>query len=93
MVGSTNDLEKRLHQHNNLKSGAHYTKIRRPVKLVYKEKFKQRLLMMQIAIDEAVSSYGRVIVCLSGNFVIRNPLLLENEYDIDGFLAYLKTKK
>ena len=37
-VGSTNDMEKRLHQHNNLKSGAHYTKIRRPVVLVYQEK-------------------------------------------------------
>ncbi len=36
-VGSTNDLEKRLHQHNNLKQGAHYTKIRRPVALVYSE--------------------------------------------------------
>lgn len=36
-VGSTNDIEKRLHEHNNLKSGAHYTKIRRPVTLVYKE--------------------------------------------------------
>lgn len=36
-VGSTNDLEKRLHQHNNLKSGAHYTKIRRPVSLAYSE--------------------------------------------------------
>lgn len=36
-VGSTNDLEKRLHQHNNLKSGAHYTKIRRPVVLSYYE--------------------------------------------------------
>lgn len=36
-IGSTNDLEKRLHQHNNLKSGAHYTKIRRPVVLSYKE--------------------------------------------------------
>lgn len=35
--GSTNDLEKRLHSHNNSKSGAHYTKIRRPVKLVYSE--------------------------------------------------------
>lgn len=43
-VGSTNDVEKRLHQHNNLKGGAHYTKIRRPVKLVYIEQvenFKQ----------------------------------------------------
>ncbi len=39
-VGSTNDLEKRLHQHNNLKSGAHYTKIRRPVVLVYHENFE-----------------------------------------------------
>ncbi|KKQ35742.1 MAG: Excinuclease ABC C subunit domain protein [Candidatus Nomurabacteria bacterium GW2011_GWB1_37_5] len=36
-VGSTNDLEKRLHQHNNSKQGAHYTKIRRPVVLKYKE--------------------------------------------------------
>lgn len=39
-VGSTNDLEKRLHQHNNSKSGAHYTKIRRPVVLKYSEKSK-----------------------------------------------------
>jgi putative endonuclease len=39
-VGSTNDLEKRLVQHNNLKSGAHYTKIRRPVILKYSETFK-----------------------------------------------------
>jgi putative endonuclease len=37
-VGSTNDLEKRLHSHNHLKSGAHYTKIRRPVVLKYSEK-------------------------------------------------------
>jgi putative endonuclease len=36
-VGSTSDLTKRLHAHNNLKSGAHYTKIRRPVVLVYSE--------------------------------------------------------
>lgn len=34
-IGSTNNLEKRLHEHNTRKSGAHYTKIRRPVKLVY----------------------------------------------------------
>lgn len=38
-VGSTNDLPRRLHAHNNLKSGAHYTKIRRPVKLVYSKKY------------------------------------------------------
>lgn len=39
-VGCTNNIEKRLHQHNHLKSGAHYTKIRRPVVLVYKEIYK-----------------------------------------------------
>jgi putative endonuclease len=39
-VGSTNDLEKRLHQHNHAKAGAHYTKIRRPVILKYKEQFR-----------------------------------------------------
>lgn len=39
-VGSTNKLEKRLHEHNNLKSGAHYTKIRRPVVLVYSEEYE-----------------------------------------------------
>lgn len=39
-VGSTNNLPKRLHSHNNLKSGAHYTKIRRPVTLKYSKKYK-----------------------------------------------------
>ena len=39
-VGCTNNLEKRLNQHNNHKSGAHYTKIRRPVVLKYFEKFR-----------------------------------------------------
>ena len=38
-IGSTNNLEKRLIQHNALKSGAHYTKIRRPVYLKYKEEY------------------------------------------------------
>ncbi len=39
-TGSTNNLKQRLRQHNGLKSGAHYTKIRRPVVLVYSEKLK-----------------------------------------------------
>ncbi len=38
-VGATNNLDRRLEQHNNSKSGAHYTKIRRPVVLKYKEEF------------------------------------------------------
>lgn len=39
-VGSTNNLIRRLHEHNNSKNGAHYTKIRRPVVLKYSESFK-----------------------------------------------------
>ena len=38
-IGCTNDLEKRLREHDALKSGAHYTKIRRPVELVHSETF------------------------------------------------------
>ncbi len=38
-IGCTNNLERRLEQHNNSKSGAHYTKIRRPVTLKYSENF------------------------------------------------------
>lgn len=38
--GSTNDLQKRVRQHNNAKNGAHYTKIRRPVALVYSEQLE-----------------------------------------------------
>lgn len=39
-VGSTNNLAKRIQQHNRAKAGAHYTKIRRPVVLVYSERFR-----------------------------------------------------
>ena len=39
-VGCTNNLNKRLEQHNNSKWGAHYTKIRRPVILKYSEKYE-----------------------------------------------------
>ncbi len=39
-IGSTNNLDRRLLQHNTSKLGAHYTKIRRPVVLKYFEKSK-----------------------------------------------------
>ncbi len=39
-IGCTNNLERRLEQHNNSKWGAHYTKIRRPVVLKYSEKYE-----------------------------------------------------
>ena len=38
-TGCTNNLAKRVKEHNTSKKGAHYTKIRRPVKLVYSEVF------------------------------------------------------
>ncbi|MFZ2189531.1 MAG: GIY-YIG nuclease family protein [Candidatus Magasanikiibacteriota bacterium] len=39
-TGSTCDLEKRIYSHNHTKAGAKYTRGRRPVKLVYLERFK-----------------------------------------------------
>lgn len=39
-VGCSNNLEKRIRQHNETKQGAHYTKLRRPVILRYSEKYK-----------------------------------------------------
>ena len=41
-AGITNNLEKRLEQHNNSLEGAKYTRARRPVKYVYKEKQPNR---------------------------------------------------
>jgi putative endonuclease len=38
-TGSTNNLMKRIHEHNFRKSGAKYTKMRRPVSLVYSESY------------------------------------------------------
>ncbi|MSR73630.1 MAG: GIY-YIG nuclease family protein [Candidatus Pacebacteria bacterium] len=38
--GSTNNIEKRLKAHNELKSGAKYTRARRPVVLRHSEEFK-----------------------------------------------------
>lgn len=39
-VGCTNNLERRVKQHNESKLGAHYTKLRRPVILRYSEEYK-----------------------------------------------------
>ena len=39
-VGCTNNLEKRLKQHNKKRWGAHYTNIRRPVTLKYSESYE-----------------------------------------------------
>jgi len=41
-TGIAIDVDKRVNEHNNSSKGAKYTKARRPVKLLYKEKYKDR---------------------------------------------------
>ena len=41
-TGITVDLNRRVTEHNDSKLGAKYTKARRPVKLVYSKKFRNR---------------------------------------------------
>ncbi|OGM14946.1 hypothetical protein A3A76_05675 [Candidatus Woesebacteria bacterium RIFCSPLOWO2_01_FULL_39_23] len=46
--GQTNDIQKRIKEHNSSKSrSAKYTKIRRPVTLVYREEFTTLQLAMK----------------------------------------------
>ena len=41
-TGITVDLARRIKEHNDSKLGAKYTRARRPVKLVYSKKFRNR---------------------------------------------------
>jgi len=41
-TGITTDLDRRIKEHNSSKLGAKYTKIRRPVKLIYSKEFINR---------------------------------------------------
>lgn len=50
-TGYTNNLEKRVIAHNTLKTGAKYTKGRRPVKLVYSKKFKTKSEAMKREVE------------------------------------------
>ncbi len=43
-TGITTDIERRVLEHNNSKRGAKYTSTRRPLKMVYFKKFKNRSL-------------------------------------------------
>lgn len=43
-TGITVNLERRVNEHNFSKLGAKYTRVRRPVKLVYSKKFSNRSL-------------------------------------------------
>lgn len=46
-AGIAVDLEKRVKEHNSSILGAKYTRGRRPVKLVYSKKFKNRSLALK----------------------------------------------
>ena len=41
-TGITTNLDRRINEHNDSKLGAKYTKVRRPVKLVYSNQFINR---------------------------------------------------
>lgn len=43
-TGITVDLERRVEEHNSSRLGAKYTRARRPVKLVYSKKYRNRSL-------------------------------------------------
>ena len=49
-TGITTDLDRRIKEHNNSKLGAKYTKMRRPVKLIYSKEFINR---SEASIEEA----------------------------------------
>ena len=38
----TNNINKRVSEHNNTTKGAYYTKLRRPVELIYTEEFSTK---------------------------------------------------
>jgi len=41
-TGITTDIQRRLYEHNHTPKGAKYTRVRRPVALVYQEEFVDR---------------------------------------------------
>jgi putative endonuclease len=41
-TGITTELERRIEEHNSSNKGAKYTRIRRPVRLVYSEEYADR---------------------------------------------------
>lgn len=47
-TGYTNDLEKRIAEHNNSKRGAKYLRGRTPVKLVWKKEYRLRYYAMSV---------------------------------------------
>lgn len=46
-TGITVDLERRVNEHNSSKLSSKYTRARRPVKIVYSKKFRNRSLALK----------------------------------------------
>lgn len=49
--GYTNNIDARIKEHNYSKTGAKYTKSRRPVKLIYSEKLLSKIQAMKREIE------------------------------------------
>ncbi len=49
--GYTTDIDRRVGEHNEGKIGAHYTKTRKPVELLYSEKFNSKRKALQREIE------------------------------------------
>lgn len=63
-TGITTDMTRRLREHNSTRNGAGYTKGRRPVRLVYLERFGDRssALRREIAIKKMPACKKRQLV-------------------------------
>ena len=77
-TGYTNDLENREAKHNEGK-GAHYTRIRRPVKIVYSEEFetKSEAMKREHQIKRLKKKDKEGLVCIMRNNRSRSGILLK----------------
>ena len=65
-TGIAKEVEKRVEDHNNSPKGAKYTKVRRPVKLVYEEKHRSKsaALKREIAVKKMTRSQKEKLIAL-----------------------------
>lgn len=56
-TGVTNDIERRINEHNNDDSGISYTSTRRPVELVFFEEFND--IMQAIELEKQIKGWSR----------------------------------
>jgi putative endonuclease len=67
-TGWTIDIDKRVMAHNELKTGAKYTSMRRPVRLLYSEKCESKSQAMKREIEiKKMNRIGKLRVVNSNN--------------------------